>query len=80
MIEKIMVKGDCLRDAHDAPKANDVFDLLGKTTNDFFHDTIKQVSNSKKWMKTFAPILGGTFLATVAAQFFFGKKDPDIKA
>ena len=56
------------------------FDLLGKATNDFFHDTIKQMSNSKKWMKTFAPILGVTYLATVGAQFLFGKKDPDIKA
>lgn len=56
------------------------FDLLGKATSDFFHDTVKQMYNSNKWMKTFAPILAGTFALTVAAQFFFGKKDDDIKA
>lgn len=56
------------------------FDLLGKATSELFHDTIKQAYNSKKWMKTFAPILGITTAVTVLAQFFFGKKDPDIKA
>lgn len=56
------------------------FNLLGKAPNDFLHDTLKQVYNSRKWMKTFAPILAGTFGLTLLAQFFFGKKDKDIKA
>ena len=56
------------------------FDLLGKATSELFHDTIKQAYNSRKWMKTFAPILGITTGITLLAQFFFGKKDPDIKA
>ena len=56
------------------------FDLVGKAPNEFLHDTLKQVYNSKKWAKTFAPILAGTFGLTLLAQFFFGKKDHDIKA
>ena len=61
-------------------RACERFDLLGKTVTDFFHDTIKQKANSKKWMKIFAPILAATYGVTVLAQFFFGKKDSDIKA
>ena len=55
------------------------FDLLGKAPSDLLHDTLKQKYNSKKWMKTFAPILGITFGATILAQFFFGKVDSDLK-
>ena len=61
-------------------RASKRFNLLGKAPNDFLHDTLKQVYNSRKWMKTFAPILAGTFGLTLLAQFFFGKKDKDIKA
>ncbi len=61
-------------------RASSRFNLLSKAPNDLLHDTLKQVYNSKKWTKTFAPILGGTFALTLLAQFFFGKKDPDIKA
>lgn len=61
-------------------RACERFDLLGKTPNDFIHDTLKQKFNSNKWMKTFAPILAVTFGVTLLSQFFFGKKDPDIKA
>ncbi len=56
------------------------FDLLGKTVTDFVHDTLKQKANSNKWVKAFAPILATTFGITLVSQFFFGKKDPDIKA
>ena len=56
------------------------FDLLGKAPSEMIHDAMKQKFNSNKWMKIFAPILGVTFGATLLAQFFFGKKDPDIKA
>ena len=56
------------------------FDLLGKSTTEFFYDTIKQKANTKKWVKIFAPILGVTYVATLGAQFLFGKKDKDIKA
>ncbi|MCR5265042.1 MAG: hypothetical protein K6E29_00430 [Cyanobacteria bacterium RUI128] len=56
------------------------FDLLSKATSELFHDSVKQIYNSRKWMKTFAPILGITTGVTLLAQFFFGKKDPDIKA
>ena len=55
------------------------FDMIGKATSKFFHDTITQKANTKKWVKTFAPILGITYLATVGAQFLFGGKDKDIK-
>lgn len=61
-------------------RASKRFDLLGKAPNDLLHDTLKQKFNSKKWLKTFAPILGVTYGLTVLAQFFFGKKDPDVKA
>ena len=61
-------------------KACKRFDLLGKTVTDFMHDTLKQKYNSNKWMKTFAPVLAATFGVTLLAQFFFGKKDADIKA
>lgn len=61
-------------------RANKLFDLLGKAPSELFNDAIKQKYNSNKWMKVFAPILGVTFGATVIAQFFFGKKDADIKA
>ena len=56
------------------------FDLLGKAPSELLHDAMKQKFNSNKWMKIFAPILGVTFGTTLLAQFFFGKKDPDIKA
>ena len=56
------------------------FDLLGKAPSELLNDALKQKYNSNKWMKTFAPILGATFGATLLAQFFFGKKDADIKA
>lgn len=56
------------------------FDLLGKAPSELLYDTLKQKNNSKQWMKVFAPILAATFGITVGAQFFFGKKDPDIKA
>ena len=65
---------------NDAALPTNIFDMIGKSTNKFFHDTIIQKANNKKWMKTFAPILGVTFAATVGAQFLFGKKDSDIQA
>lgn len=61
-------------------RACERFDLLGKSPNDFLHDTLKQKYNSNKWMKMFAPVLAATFGVTVIAQFFFGKKDSDIKS
>jgi len=61
-------------------RASKRFDLLGKTPADFLHDTLKQKANTNKWMKIFAPVLAATFAVTVGAQFFFGKKDSDIKA
>lgn len=61
-------------------RARKRFDVLGKAPSDFFHDAIKQKYNSSKWMKMFAPVLAGTFGVTLLAQFFFGKKDADIKA
>lgn len=61
-------------------KASAIFDLVGKTPSEMFFDTAKQKFNTAKWMKTFKPILGITVAGTLLAQFFFGKKDPDIKA
>lgn len=61
-------------------RASAIFDLVGKTPSELFFDTAKQKYNTGKWMKTFKPILAATFVGTVAAQFLFGKKDPDIKA
>ena len=61
-------------------KASAIFDLVGKTPSGMFFDTAKQKCNTAKWMKTFKPILGVTVAGTLLAQFFFGKKDPDIKA
>ncbi|MCM1264793.1 MAG: hypothetical protein NC200_01220 [Candidatus Gastranaerophilales bacterium] len=61
-------------------RASKRFDLLGKAPSELLFDTLKQKNNSKQWMKVFAPILAATFGVTVGAQFFFGKKDPDIKA
>jgi hypothetical protein len=61
-------------------RASKRFDLLGKAPTDLLHDTLKQKFNSGKWLKTFAPILGVTYGVTLLAQFFFGKKDPDVKA
>ncbi len=61
-------------------RASKRFDLLGKAPTDLLHDTLKQKFNSNKWLKTFAPILGVTYGVTLLAQFFFGKKDPDVKA
>lgn len=56
------------------------FDLVGKAVTDFAHDTLKQKSNSNKWMKIFSTILGVTTAVTVGSQFLFGEKDPEIKA
>ena len=56
------------------------FNLLGKAPKELLQDSLKQMYNSKKWMKMFAPVLATTFGLTVLAQFFFGKKDDDIRA
>lgn len=61
-------------------RASAIFDLVGKAPSELFFDSAKQKFNTGKWMKTFKPILAATFIGTVAAQFLFGKKDPDIKA
>lgn len=61
-------------------RASAIFDLVGKAPSELFFDSAKQKFNTGKWMKTFKPILATTFAATVLAQFFFGKKDSDIKA
>ena len=84
-IQREIVKGEesILTDASVGAKdarACERFDLLGKSLTDMFHDTVKQKSNSAKWMKTFAPALGILYGVTVLSQIFFGKKDPDIKA
>ena len=39
---------------------------------------IKQVHNSNKWLRTFGSLFVGVFAASVATQFFFGKKDSTI--
>jgi hypothetical protein len=61
-------------------RASKRFDLVGKPVNEFLHDSLKEKSNANKWMKRFAPVLAATFGITVLSQFFFGKKDTDIKA
>lgn len=75
--ERILIDGGVSKSDKRACKR---FDLLGKAPSELLNDALKQKYNSNKWMKIFAPILGVTFGATVLAQFFFGKKDPDIKA
>jgi WD40 repeat protein len=69
-------KGVSIKDS----KASAIFDLVGKTPSEMFFDTAKQKANTAKWMKTFKPLFGLTLAGTLLAQFFFGKKDPDIKA
>ena len=39
---------------------------------------IKQAHNSGKWFRTFGGLFVGIFAASVATQFFFGKKDSTI--
>ena len=82
---KIIENGDALRADGAGVSASDAraakrFDLLGKAPSELLYDTLKQKSNTQKWMKVFAPVLAGTFAVSVGAQFLFGKKDPDIKA
>lgn len=63
-----------------AERACKRFDLVGCNPADMIHDALKQKYNSGKWMKMFAPALAVLAGVTVVSQFFFGKKDNDIKA
>lgn len=51
---------------------------IGMTPEQFIHNPVKQIYNTRKWLKMFGGIGAGLLGITVLSQFFFGKmKTPE---
>ena len=51
---------------------------VGMPPDQMFHGTIKELFNTRQWLKTFGGFGAGLLGVTVLAQFFFGKmKTPE---
>ena len=54
--------------------------MIGCSPEQMLSNTVKQMFNTRKWLKIFGGFALGLFAVTVVSQFFFGKMEDRRKA